>query len=51
MPLAKTCPKCGIDVTDKDEREKNIEPAPPQPQGQPGAFKASWQHKKCPTKA
>jgi len=30
--------------------EKNVEPAPLQPQGKPGAFIASWQHKKCPAR-
>jgi len=50
MPLKRTCPKCGRDVTDQDDREKNVEPAPLQPQGKPGAFIASWQHKKCPAR-
>jgi len=33
MPLKRTCPKCGRDVTDQDDREKNVEPAPLQRRG------------------
>jgi len=50
LPLERTCPKCGRDVTDQDHHAENAELALARAEGRPGGgMVQAWQHKKCPT--